>query len=94
MRMSVSEIRSEYGILKSTINSWVKDVKEIKPTSIIPPTTHNCHRKIWNTNQSKSGAIPPIMKAIMSHFPPKCIEFILGIINLFIFYPFIIFFID
>lgn len=28
--MSVSEISSEYGIAKSTINGWVKDVKEIK----------------------------------------------------------------
>ena len=37
MRMSVSEIRSEYGILKSTINSWVKDVKEIKVDENIIP---------------------------------------------------------
>ena len=28
--MSVSEICSEYGIAKSTINGWIKDVKEIK----------------------------------------------------------------
>ena len=28
--MSVSEIISEYGIAKSTINGWIKDVKEIK----------------------------------------------------------------
>ena len=28
--MSVSEISSEYGIAKSTINGWIKDVKEIK----------------------------------------------------------------
>ena len=28
--MSVSEISSEYGIAKSTINGWLKDVKEIK----------------------------------------------------------------
>ena len=28
--MSVSEISSEYGIPKSTINGWIKDVKEIK----------------------------------------------------------------
>ena len=27
--MSVSEISSEYGIAKSTINGWIKDVKEI-----------------------------------------------------------------
>ena len=28
--MSVSEISSEYGIAKSTINGWIKDVNEIK----------------------------------------------------------------
>ncbi|MGN9136296.1 transposase [Clostridium sp. HCP1S3_B4] len=28
--MSVSEISSEYSIEKSTINGWIKDVKEIK----------------------------------------------------------------
>lgn len=28
--MSLSEISSEYGIVKSTINGWIKDVKEIK----------------------------------------------------------------
>ncbi len=28
--MSLAELSSEYGIAKSTINSWVKDVKEIK----------------------------------------------------------------
>ena len=28
--MSLSEISSEYSIAKSTINGWVKDVKEIK----------------------------------------------------------------
>ena len=28
--MSVSEISSEYGIAKSTINGWIKDAKEIK----------------------------------------------------------------
>ncbi|EOR28113.1 transposase IS3/IS911 family protein [Clostridium sartagoforme AAU1] len=28
--MSLPEISSEYGIAKSTINSWIKDVKEIK----------------------------------------------------------------
>ena len=28
--MSVSEISSESGIAKSTINGWIKDVKEIK----------------------------------------------------------------
>ena len=28
--MSVSAISSEYGIAKSTINGWIKDVKEIK----------------------------------------------------------------
>ena len=28
--MSVSEISSEYGIAKSTINGWIKDLKEIK----------------------------------------------------------------
>ena len=28
--MSVSEISSEYGIAKSTINGWIKDIKEIK----------------------------------------------------------------
>ena len=28
--MTLSEISSEYGIVKSTINGWIKDVKEIK----------------------------------------------------------------
>ncbi|MGM9934615.1 MAG: transposase [Clostridium sp.] len=28
--MSLSEISGEYGIAKSTINGWIKDVKEIK----------------------------------------------------------------
>ncbi|WP_251861703.1 transposase [Clostridium sp. Marseille-Q2269] len=28
--MSLSELNSEYGIAKSTINGWIKDVKEIK----------------------------------------------------------------
>ena len=28
--MSFAELSSEYGIAKSTINGWVKDVKEIK----------------------------------------------------------------
>ena len=28
--MSLEELSSEYGIAKSTINGWVKDVKEIK----------------------------------------------------------------
>lgn len=28
--MSLSEISSEYGIGRSTINGWIKDVKEIK----------------------------------------------------------------
>ena len=28
--MSLAELRREYGIAKSTINGWVKDVKEIK----------------------------------------------------------------
>ena len=28
--MTIPEISSEYGIAKSTINGWVKDVKEIK----------------------------------------------------------------
>ena len=28
--MSITEISSEYGIAKSTINGWIKDVKEIK----------------------------------------------------------------
>lgn len=28
--MSLAELNSEYGIAKSTINGWVKDVKEIK----------------------------------------------------------------
>ena len=28
--MSLSEISSEYSIAKSTINGWIKDVKEIK----------------------------------------------------------------
>ena len=28
--MSLTELSSEYGIAKSTINSWIKDVKEIK----------------------------------------------------------------
>lgn len=28
--MSLAELSSEYGIAKSTINGWVKDVKEIK----------------------------------------------------------------
>lgn len=28
--MSLAEISSEYGIAKSTIGGWIKDVKEIK----------------------------------------------------------------
>lgn len=28
--MSLAELNSEYGIAKSTINGWVKDVKEVK----------------------------------------------------------------
>ena len=28
--MSLSELSSEYGIAKSTINGWIKNVKEIK----------------------------------------------------------------
>ena len=28
--MSLAELSSEYGIAKSTINGWVKDIKEIK----------------------------------------------------------------
>ena len=28
--MSLAELSSEYGIAKSTLNGWVKDVKEIK----------------------------------------------------------------
>jgi len=28
--MSLAELSSEYGIVKSTINGWIKDVKEIK----------------------------------------------------------------
>ena len=28
--ISLSEISSEYGIAKSTINAWIKDVKEFK----------------------------------------------------------------
>ena len=28
--MSLAELSSEYGITKSTINGWIKDVKEIK----------------------------------------------------------------
>ena len=28
--MSLAELSSEYGIAKSTINRWIKDVKEIK----------------------------------------------------------------
>ena len=28
--MSLAELSSEYGIAKSTINDWIKDVKEIK----------------------------------------------------------------
>ena len=28
--VSLSEISSEYGIARSTINGWIKDVKEIK----------------------------------------------------------------
>ena len=28
--LSLAELSSEYGIAKSTINGWVKDVKEIK----------------------------------------------------------------
>ena len=28
--MSLAELSSEYGIAKSTMNGWVKDVKEIK----------------------------------------------------------------
>lgn len=30
--MSLAELSSEYGIAKSTINGWIKDVKEIKST--------------------------------------------------------------
>ena len=29
-RMSLAELNIEYGIAKSTINGWIKDVKEIK----------------------------------------------------------------
>ena len=29
-RMSLAELSSEYGIAKSTINAWIKDVKEIR----------------------------------------------------------------
>lgn len=28
--MSLAELSSEYGIAKSTINGWIKDVKEVK----------------------------------------------------------------
>lgn len=28
--MSLADLSSEYGIAKSTINGWIKDVKEIK----------------------------------------------------------------
>ena len=28
--MSLAELNSEYGIAKSTINGWIKDVKEVK----------------------------------------------------------------
>ena len=28
--MSLAELSSEYGIAKSTINGWIKDIKEIK----------------------------------------------------------------
>jgi transposase len=28
--MSLAELSSEYGIAKSTINGWIKDVKELK----------------------------------------------------------------
>ena len=28
--MSLAELSSEYGIAKSTINGWIKDLKEIK----------------------------------------------------------------
>lgn len=28
--MRLSELSNEYGIAKSTINSWIKDVKEFK----------------------------------------------------------------
>lgn len=28
--MSLAELSSEHGIVKSTINGWIKDVKEIK----------------------------------------------------------------
>ncbi|MCD3359641.1 transposase, partial [Clostridium botulinum D/C] len=28
--MSLTELNSEYGIAKSTINGWIKDVKEVK----------------------------------------------------------------
>lgn len=28
--MSLAELSSEYGIARSTINGWIKDVKEIK----------------------------------------------------------------
>lgn len=29
-RMRLAELSSEYGIVKSTINGWIKDLKEIK----------------------------------------------------------------
>jgi len=29
-RMSLTELNSEYGIARSTINGWIKELKEIK----------------------------------------------------------------
>ena len=31
--MSLAELSSEYGLVKSTINGWIKDVKETKSRS-------------------------------------------------------------
>ena len=45
--MSLSEISSEYGIAKSTINGWIKDVKEIK----VDGNGKNQGRK-WNIKKS------------------------------------------
>ena len=34
--MSLAELSSEYGIAKSTINGWIKDLKEIKKIVKVP----------------------------------------------------------
>ena len=37
--MSVSEISSEYGIAKSTINGWIKDVNELRLCAVTVKNT-------------------------------------------------------